>query len=391
MAEPTESARADRRINVMLLTTGLGIGGAEIVVRDLARTLDPDRFDVSICCLRVLGPIGRELEAEGIDITVLPDAEHDRADYFAFVKLRRLLRAKRIDIVHSHTTNALNDGAVCRMLTPGVRLVHTFHFGNYPHRARKILWMERVFSRMADRLVAVGTVQREQVAAMLGTAPDRIEVVRNGVRLPTPGSGDPGFRARVGAEGRLLVGTLSTLIPQKGLHDLIAVARRVRDVRDDVRFVVVGEGDLRRELEQGVRDQGLEDTVLFSGWMTNAAALALPAFDIYFQPSLWEAMSISILEAMAAGKPVVSTLVGEAPHLIEPGVSGLLYQPRDVAGMAAGILDLARSPERRLALGEAAAAVVAGRFTVNHMTRAHERMYEDVLRGGARAFSHVAG
>src|SRR5688572_25033300 len=150
-------------INILLVTTGLGLGGAEVVVRDLARALDRSRFNVSIGCMTVLGPIGRELAAEGIDISVL--GSEGKVDYLLGLKIRQLVRDKQIDIIHSHTTDAFANAAVCRTVTPRVRLVHTFHFGNYPHKPVSELWMERIASRVADRLVAVGRVQREQIKA----------------------------------------------------------------------------------------------------------------------------------------------------------------------------------------------------------------------------------
>jgi glycosyltransferase involved in cell wall biosynthesis len=368
-----------RRVNVLLLTTGLGIGGAEIVVRDLARNLDRGRFNVSICCLKALGPIGVELAAEGVDISVLPNADPNRVNYFTSLELRRVLRDKQIDVVHSHTTHALVDAAVCRCLSRSVKLVHTFHFGNYPHMPGRMLLMEGGFSRCADRLVAVGHVQREQVKRTYRLSDRAISAVHNGVHLPSSLSGDPAFRRSIGADGKILVGTIATLIPQKGLHDLLSVARRVRDVREDVHFVLVGDGDLRKDLERHRQELGLDETVTFAGWLTNAASRALPSFDIYLQPSLWEAMSISILEAMAAGKSVVSTTVGEAPYLIEHGSEGFLYKPGDVDGMASAILAVAQDAQLRRMTGEAAARKVAQQFTVAHMTRAYEEVYLNVL------------
>ena len=379
-----------RKIHVMQLTTGLGIGGAEIVVRDLARAVDRDRFHLSVCCRKLLGPIGRELQAEGIDIYTLPGAEPERADYFTAVKLRRVILEKRVDVVHSHTTHALADSAVCRSVTRAFKALHTFHFGNYPHKASGDLWLERVFCRVPDKLIAVGEVQREQIKAALHLSEDAIEVVRNGVTLPDRSDGDPTFRARIGAEGKVLVGTIATLIKQKGLPDLMRVARRVRDERADVHFVVVGEGDMRPELERLRSELRLEDTVTFTGWLTNAATLALPTFDVYIQPSLWEAMSISILEAMGAGKPVISTRVGEAPHLIKDGVNGLLVESRDITGMAGAVLALAGNEKRRHDIGAEAARTVTERFTVGHMARAYEQVYLELLHRSPLKVTHAA-
>ncbi len=369
-----------RKPNVLLLTSVLGIGGAEIVIRDLARNLDRDRFNVSVCCLKALGPTGKELAEEGLDISVLPKADPDRVDYFTSLQLRRVLRDKQIDVVHSHTAHALFDATVCRCLSRSVKLVHTFHFGNYPHQPGRTLLMEGVSSRFADRLVAVGQVQREQIKQTYRLRDGAISTVLNGVDLPTSGSGDPAFRRSLGAEGKILVGAIAHLCPQKGLHDLLSVARRVQEVRKDVHFVVVGGGDLHGELERHRQDLGLDETVTFTGVLTHAAARALPSFDVYFQPSLWEAMSISILEAMAAGKAIVSTDVGEAPHLIEHGAEGFLFKPGDVEGMTSAILALSKDARLRSLTGEAAARKVAERFTVDHMARAYEKVYLNVLQ-----------
>jgi glycosyltransferase involved in cell wall biosynthesis len=202
--------------------------------------------------------------------------------------------------------------------------------------------------------------------------------VWNGVN-PVPAAVDPSFRTSVGADGRLLVGTVATLIEQKGLRDLLAVAQRCRDAGAAIQFVLVGEGMLRPELERFRHDMGLDDTVTFTGWVQDAASRALPAFDVFFQPSHWEAMSIAILEAMAAGKAIVATRVGDNGHVLEDGVTGLLANPRDIEGMSTALIRLADDPALRERLGEAAARKFAERFTLDHMTRAYENIYREVL------------
>jgi glycosyltransferase involved in cell wall biosynthesis len=190
---------------------------------------------------------------------VLPNGDPDRVDYFTALQLRRFLRDKQIDVVHSHTTHALVDAAVCRCLSHAVKIVHTFHFGNYPHQPSRTLLMEGISSRFADRLVAVGQVQRERIKQTYRLSDRAISAVRNGVHLPPAPNDDPAFRRSVGVEDKILVGTIAHLCPQKGLHDLLSVARHVRDARKDVHFVLVGDGDLRRELEQHRRDLGLDE------------------------------------------------------------------------------------------------------------------------------------
>jgi glycosyltransferase involved in cell wall biosynthesis len=365
---------------VLIVAAGLGIGGAEVVIRHLLETLDRSRFQVTVCCIKALGSIGEDLVRRGFDVVTLSDDGLNKVEYFTFVKLRRLIRQRRIDVVHSHTTDALADAAVCRLLVPRVKLVHTFHFGNYPHVDGRLLWMERIFSRLASRLIAVGRVQAKQIEAAHHLDARHIGVVLNGV-TPGTATADGAFRARVGAGDRVLIGTLATMIEQKGLADLLRVAAALRDAGVQACFVVIGEGRLRGELESLRRELRLEDVVVFTGWVADAATVALPDLDVFFQPSLWEAMSIAVLEAMAAGKPIVATRVGENPYVVDDGVDGLLVDARDVGGRAAALRRLIESPQLRARMGEAGARKVRERFTVMHMTRAYEGIYTALVSG----------
>jgi glycosyltransferase involved in cell wall biosynthesis len=361
---PTEG----RKVDVLIVVAGLGVGGAEVVIQSLAQTIDRTRFNPIICCLKVQGMIGDRLVREGFEVIVLTKPDEQKVNYLLFLRLRKLIRERGIRLVHTHTTDALADAAMCKLLMPRLKLLHTFHFGNYPHRSRGELALERIFSRVATRLFAVGEVQRRALRATFGFAERAIGRVWNGVIFPK--SRDGAFRKSIGVDdSHVLVGTTATLIEQKGLFDLLQVAKRVTATRDQVRFVVIGDGHLRPRLEAMRHELGLDGKVLFVGWVADAAAVAVPTLDVFFQPSLWEAMSIALLEAMASGRAIVATRVGEAPHVIDHEVNGLLLEPKDVEGMSAALTRL----------GDAAADKARSQFAVEHMTRAYEKIYLDVL------------
>lgn len=379
--EPTAPAiQGNGKINLLIIAAGLGIGGAEVVIQHLARAIDRERFNLLICCVKALGPVGEALRADGYEIVVLSDRPDEKTGVLTFLKLLRLIRARRIDVIHSHTTDAFLDAALCRLLLRRVRHVHTFHFGNYPHRSASHTRFERIGSMFADRLIAVGDVQRGQIMAAYGFKPERIGRVWNGIALQ-PARDASAFRARIGVADQVLVGVTSTMIEQKGLFEFLEVASRFRDMAARVRFVVVGEGRLRARLDQRRRELGLEQSVIFAGWVPHANEVALPAFDVFFQPSLWEAMSIALLEAMASAKAVVATAVGEAPRIVADGVDGLLVQPRDVDGMEAALRSVIEDPALRRRLGEAAREKVASQFTVERMARAYEEIYLALAQG----------
>lgn len=370
---------SERKINLLFVVAGLGIGGAEVVIQELVRAIDGRRFNVAVCCIKVIGIIGEQLAKEGFDVVVLSDQSSRKVDYLTFLKLRQVIREREIEVVHTHTTDGLADAAVCKILHPRLKLVHTFHFGNYPHQKRRLMWMERLFSRVATRLIAVGEVQRKQLRSVYGFSERRIERVWNGV-VAKPRSDGSAFRKRIGAERHIVIGTIATLIEQKGLHDFLAAAREFQGESDRIRFVIVGEGRLRSELEAARSELGLDRMVVLSGWVPNAAEVALPAFDIFLQSSLWEAMSIAILEAMAAEKAIVATAVGENPYILDHDVDGLLVEPRSPQSIAAALRRLIGDAELRARLGAAAAEKIAQRFTVEHMTRKYEDIYAQILR-----------
>lgn len=376
-AGPVATAAPKRRIRVMLVIDGLGIGGAEMVVRDLARHLDREIFDVCVCCTKGIGgPVGEDLIREGLDVFVLPRKKPGRADYLTPFKLRRAARDRGIDIVHSHGAPALFAVGPCKLMTPGLKVVHTIHYGNHPYESWRMHMLECLFVRMVDRLIAVGHEQRRRILETYRLAESRVETVWNGIHLGPPAPREA-FRAELGTGDRLLVGTIAKMIEQKGLDDLLTVARRCRDAGYAMQFVIVGDGPLRPMLEERRRALGLEDTVAMPGWIPDAATRALPAFDVFFQPSRWEAMSVVILEAMAAGKAIAATSVGDNSHVIQNGKTGLLAPRGDVDAMLEALARL-QDPLIRQRLAYAAKDRFAASFAVECMVKRYTAIYSEV-------------
>lgn len=367
-----------RRHNLLIVASGLHIGGAEIVIRDLCRHLDRQLFNVTVCHLKDRGPIGDDMQREGMDVVGIPKSKAFKVDYFSFLKLFKVIREKRIDILHTHTPHGLTDSALCKLLRPRLRLVHTFHFGNYPHEAKRRMFMERVFGRLADQLVAVGDYQKQTIEAAYGWAPATMTTIWNGV---TPSKSDEplDLRSIIGGEARPVIGSICTLYEQKGVTYLLDVAAELKRRGVKAAFVVAGEGPLRRELEEKRTRLNLHDTVYLIGWVKDAAARLMPLCDIFYQPSLWEAMSVVILEALAAGRAIVATRVGENPKVLEDDVDGVLVDARNVMQMAAALQRLIQKPDDRTRLGMEARRKFERAFTAERMARSYERLYLDVL------------
>lgn len=378
--------------NIMLLGSSLHVGGAERVIANLARYVDPSRFNIVVCHLKEQGSIGADLEKLGYPVVGVPSIRHGIRRYLSFRALDQVLKEYRIDVVHTHTTYALTDASLCRYLGRWrIRLVHTFHFGNYPYLPLRYRMLEWAASRLADRLVAVGQEQLQAISKSYGLAPRRLNLILNGVEAINP-KPDADWNDRLRTDNRIVIGTICTFIEQKGLPDLLRVAQTLKTRNERVLFIVVGDGPLRRGLESQCAESGLKDTVVFSGWKQEAAATMMPLFDVFFQPSLWEAMSMVVLEAMAAGKPVVVTDVGDNRHVVQHDETGYIVPARDVDAMVTALLALIHSDERRAAFSRAGRLRYEENYTVRTMTKCYETVYSQVLDGfGKERYQECVG
>ncbi|MCP9456394.1 MAG: glycosyltransferase family 4 protein [Nitrospira sp.] len=360
---------------------GLHHGGAERVIAALCSHLDKKRFSVTVCWREARGAIGEELVAQGYEVLGLPEIERNVSPYRRFLTLKRLLQSKQIDVLHTHDTGALADAAQCRLMGAKAKIVHTFHFGNYRILRKKYVWMERCFSRMAHCLVAVGFEQAKQIQQALCLSSERLRVIHNGVVEPIyDETVDPLLQYRQQSNHPVIIGSISTLIEQKGLPVLLEAVAILRQHKIPCVCVIAGDGPLRPMLEAKSRQLHLTDVVYFLGWVSNAANNILPYLDIFCQSSLWEANSIVLLEAMAVGLPIVTTEVGESRHVIANGQSGLIVKPRDPKALADALMLLIQQKELRERIRRNARQTFLEKFTIDKMITHYQNVYEGLMQ-----------
>jgi glycosyltransferase involved in cell wall biosynthesis len=238
---------------------------------------------------------------------------------------------------------------------------------------------------MSDAIVANSSAVRDEVVGGEGADERKLRVIRNGVEIPP--AVDAATRLALRTElgippGTLAVGTVANLLPGKG-HDLLLEAvRRVASERADAQFFLVGDGYLRPALERRASELGIADRVRFVGSVLDATRL-LPAFDIAAHASLAEGLPNAVLEAAAAGLPIVATAAGGTGEIIRDGETGLLAPTGDAAALALGIARLAGSSELRARLGEAARAHATAAFGMERFVREFADLYLELA--GRRA------
>lgn len=364
-------------MRILIANSTLHIGGAEQVIADLSKHINRERFDVTVCFLKENGTIGAEMLRNGVNLVAIPGLKGKR-DYLTSLKLLKLIKHRSIELLHTHDLHSFIDGSICKLLRPSIRHVHTFHWGRYPEIDPKYGRIERALWRVPDALVAVGHQQAEGIRKLHGIPEDRLRVLWNGVDAPKPDPA-PEIEARLAGNEDPVIGSISTLIPQKGLFDLLEAVATLRRAGRRFKLLLAGEGHLRPQLVSRTSELGLDDVVIFLGWVQQASRRALPACDIFVQSSHWEAMSIVLLEAMAAGKPIVATDVGENSRVLVHGDSGLIVPPKTPEALAAALAQTLDDVELRGRLARGAERRYNEHFTVAHMVRRYEALYSELL------------
>lgn len=360
-------------MRVMQVTDDLGVGGLERVVSLLCRHLDPARFESSALCLREGGEFADELSADGIPVHVLPWSS-DRVDYTAFRRVAEVLRRERIDVIHTHNTGPFFHGGLGATLA-GVRThIHTDHARTFPDRMR---WMvaEHLLSHLAYRVVGVSEHTTRNLVRYERIPESRLVTIPNGIDLPPPSRPRREVRASLGLPDDVpVVGTAGRLTHQKGLEYLVRAAAALRPRHPGLHTLIVGEGPEREPLEELARSLGVQDRVLFLGVRMDIADL-FGALDLYALPSRWEGLPMAILEAMAAGLPVVASSVGGVPTAIRHGQEGLLVPAEDDGALAQALDEVLSDPSTLARMGSASRRRYEARFTVSTMALRYQQLY----------------
>jgi glycosyltransferase involved in cell wall biosynthesis len=350
-------------------------GGSEEAALHLMAALDRERWEPVLLHHAAPG-ISRLLEgaaALGIRSRAVPMVQPGRR-LDGVARLWRALRAERPAIFHAHLSwpLACKHGVRAAWLARVPGVVGTAQL----YVAPKSLWQTRLMLRPFRRIIAVSGEVKLRYAQELHVPPRKLALVRNAIRVPPAGrAGDPALRAAlVGGGPDYVVLTPARLHPQKGHAYLLEAAARVPDAT----FVLAGDGPLRLELETQARALGIADRCLFLGYRSDVPDL-LAAADLLVLPSLFEGLPVSVLEAMAAERPVVATAIGGTDEAIVSEQSGLLVPPRDPVALASAIQRLQADPALARRLASAGRARVECEFSSDVTAGQVMRIYDEVL------------
>jgi glycosyltransferase involved in cell wall biosynthesis len=369
--------RVDSRLNplkILQLISSGGYYGAENMLLNLIRASDPA---VSQNLLAVFHnhhqpnlDLYHRAVARGIN-TKLIDCE-GKADWRSIREIRRLVREQGIDIVHTHGYKADLYGylAARREDKPLVATCHNWLAGGSALAAYNFL--DRLVLKRFDAVGAVSPAIAERLLS-LGVPQERITVIPNGIVVEA-------FKAAPMAEPRReqVLGIVGRLDLQKGFEYLLRSFATLRHSFPGLRLLIVGEGPDRDKIEQMIDHHSLNSVVTLTGQQTDMPGV-YNSIDIFVLPSLNEGLPMTLLEAMAASRPVIATRVGAVPKVITDGVTGLLVEPADEAGLTNAISKLLSAPDLCRALAEKARMQVGEHYTAPAMAQKYCALYAKVM------------
>jgi glycosyltransferase involved in cell wall biosynthesis len=343
---------------------------------------DSRRFEAMVASLRPPDAAGKYLEEKGIQLFYFDKGKYSFANVSAIVDL---VRRQKIDLLHLHGYSAANFG---RLAARKIGIPAVMH----EHAVLKVLPHQYVMDWLLRNKtdVAVGVSKSVRAFLMRGRSvpAHKTCVIGNGVNINNFITADSAkvqaFRQRFGIESRhKLIGTVARLHEEKGNRFFVMAAPQVLREFPDARFIIVGDGPLRKELEKLAEDLDLRGKLHFAGFVSDVA-VALAAIDIAVMASLREGFGIALIEAMAAGKPVVATSVGGMREIVQHEENGLLVPPANGTAMAAALVRLLKDSAFSRQLGEAARQRSKA-FSIEHNVEALEKLYMEILRNERKA------
>jgi len=374
---------------ILHIVGGSRFGGGALVILQLCLAAQQEGYQTDVL---TTDPTFKEvLESNSIGVVDLPviwRSIRPVRDVVGLLRLCRWLKRNPYTIVHTHTSKGGFVGRLAATMADSPCIVHTVHgFAFHEDSSKLTIWLvalaERLAAHWCDRIVTVSEFHRRWALA-LGIAPAaKIVAIPNGIgeQILITAERRQRLRLDLGVDrDTVLLFTAGRLAPQKGLEYLLQSLPLLSEseTRHRYHLCIAGTGLLEKGLRELSRDLGISDMVSFLGFRDDVRVLD-QASDIVVLPSLWEGLSISVLEAMAAAKPIVTTDIGSNLEVIENGVSGIIVPRKDPAALAAAIKDLADRPAYAEQLGESAHAVFEEKYTERKMVDAYMGLYASLV------------
>lgn len=370
-------------IKIIFVITGTGVGGAEKMLYHTITGINPERYAAKLCSLKKKGAFADKLESEGVEVYSLN--MRDEATLMGWLDSLRVLALlvryfmrERPDVVHSFLFRANILARIAGYLTGVPVIISSVRVMGGEQKWHHFI--DRMTAFMADHVVAVSGEVKEHSIRNAHLPERKVSTIYNGIVVGNDSACDvSALMNHIGlkADERILM-TAGRLHRQKGYDVLLQALSVVRKSFSGVKLLILGEGEEEKSLKKLAHSLELNERVLFLGLRSDVDRL-LQCSELFVLSSRWEGFPNVLLEAMAAGKPVVATAVGGVQELVVDQVTGMLVPPQDEAALAGAITLLLSDKKRALAMGTAGRERALHRFSMDAMLSKTEALYHKLL------------
>lgn len=363
-------------IRLLQITHDLEIGGLQQVVVNLCRTIDRDKFHITVLCLRALGPLAQEIEQLGIKVILLPQKEQG-TDYFSFLKVAKILRTEGIQVIHTHNTQPLVDGTLGALFSgKKKRIIHTDHARQFPDKKR-YMFAEWCMSHFVYKMVGVSEQTTANLKKYEKISAKKLMTIENGI------DGNK-FNITIDTEAKRkelgvpvdgpVIGVISRLEKVKGITYLLQAMPEILKKHPQLTLLIVGDGTERVALEKECLQLGIQDFVVFTGSRLDIPEI-FKILDVYVLPSLSEGLPMGLLEAMASGCPVVASKVGGIPSAVTHEETAILVEPGNSKELSEVINDLLENKPLRESMSVNMQNSFQKNYSAEIMLKKYSRLY----------------
>lgn len=383
------------KVNILYVITKLELGGAQKQLLSLIRHLDKEQFQPFLFTAREGLLIPESLSIKGI--TIIRSRCLDRSinpirDFLALISIYIFIKRNNIAIVHTHSSKAGILGRLAARLAKVKFIIHTvqgWSFNDYqPSLIRWLfIWLERVTAKITHRLIVVSNYDKQKGLQNRIGNENKYAIIRYGINFTDFGITDRYIREELGiGPDDLVVGMVACFKVQKSPQDFVRLAYLVNQILPEVKFVLVGDGIMRRYIKKLIAKFNLEKSVILTGWRWDVPRI-LSAIDVFVLTSLWEGLPIAVLEAMVSYRPVIATNTGGVAEVVVNGKTGFLIAPRDIKTMSDRLIVLLRDETLRMTIGKNAKQSLDCNFSLDNMVKKNLDLYKNLLTSRAACFN----
>lgn len=368
---------------ILYLITTFSVGGAEMHLLSLVKGLPKDKYDITVAFLKEEAQEARSLvpDFKALGVKVVDLKMKSRFDIVTLLRLYRLMRKGKFQILHTHLFRADLFGLPIGKLAGVPVLVSTVHNTEDFFSNPLIGFFLRQSYNFAHKIITISTAVKETLVKDIGVALDKIAIIYYGLEIENSHREktalETDIRQKLGIEKQVpLIGTVGRLAVQKGHRYLIEAFPSVKEEFPNAKLLIVGHDDegLRENLEGLIARLGLEGEVFLPGYIDGASVMN--SIEVFVLPSLWEGLGLVLLEAMAAGKPIVASRVSAIPEIVIDGETGVLIPPKNPKALADAIISMLRDPERSREMGRKGQERLVREFSVDKMVSETEKVYK---------------